>query len=75
MSVLETIREKVFHLPPPAQEEVLREVEEIEQRYRARDSDSRHRHALDEIADIVVEGLPNDFSARHDVYAHAKVED
>lgn len=68
------IREKVFHLPPPAQEEVLREVEEIEQRYRAREA-SPHRHALDEIAEIVVEGLPTDLSARHDFYAHAKVED
>ena len=33
MNVVETIREKVFHLPPKAQEEVLRQVEQIEERY------------------------------------------
>ncbi|MBV9243084.1 MAG: hypothetical protein JO314_13875 [Acidobacteria bacterium] len=74
MSVLETIREKVFHLPHRAQEEVLREVEEIEERYRGKGI-AAHRHALDEIAEVVVEGLPEDLSVRHDSYAHAKVED
>ncbi len=33
MNVVETIREKVFHLPPKAQEEVLEMVEKIEERY------------------------------------------
>ncbi len=33
MNVVETIHEKVFHLPPKAQEEVLRQVEQIEERY------------------------------------------
>ena len=33
MNVAETIREKVFHLPPKAQEEVLRQIEQIEERY------------------------------------------
>ena len=33
MNVADTIREKVFHLPPKAQEEVLRQVEQIEERY------------------------------------------
>lgn len=75
MSVAEIIREKVLHLPPRAQQEVLREVEEIEQRYRDHVHAAAPRHPLDEIAEIVVEGLPPDFSAQHDFYAHAKVED
>lgn len=33
MNVVETIRHKVFHLPPKAQEEVLDLVEQIEERY------------------------------------------
>ncbi|MFN0280185.1 MAG: hypothetical protein ACKVRN_16530 [Pyrinomonadaceae bacterium] len=33
MNVVETIWEKVFHLPPNAQEEVLRQVEQIAERY------------------------------------------
>lgn len=32
MNVVETIREKVFHLPPNAQKEVLEMVEQIEER-------------------------------------------
>ena len=35
MNVVETIREKVFHLPPKAQKEVLGIVEQIEERYHA----------------------------------------
>ena len=33
MNVVETIREKVFRLPPKAQEEVMRQVEQIEEHY------------------------------------------
>jgi len=41
MNVVETIREKVFHLPPKAQEEVLEIVEEIEERYNRSEDPSR----------------------------------
>lgn len=37
----DTIREKVFHLPPKAQEEVLRQVEQIEERYHTSEDTSR----------------------------------
>ncbi len=40
MNVVETIREKVFHLPPKAQEEVLEIVEQIEERYHTSDDPS-----------------------------------
>jgi hypothetical protein len=41
MNVVETIREKVFHLPPKAQQEVLRQVEQIEERYHTSDDPSK----------------------------------
>lgn len=41
MNVADTIREKVFHLPPKAQEEVLRQVEQIEERYHTSDDPSK----------------------------------
>ena len=37
MNVVETIREKVFHLPLKAQEEVLEIVEQFEERYQISD--------------------------------------
>jgi hypothetical protein len=40
MNVVETIREKVFHLPPKAQEEVLEIVEQIEERYHTSENPS-----------------------------------
>lgn len=41
MNMVETIREKVFHLPPSAQEEVLDIVKRIEERYHTRDDPAR----------------------------------
>ena len=38
--MVETIREKVFHLPPKAQEEVLEIIEQIEERYHTSDDPS-----------------------------------
>lgn len=79
MNVVETIREKVFHLPPKAQEEVLRQIEQIEERYHVSEvparSDGNPIHPLTQIAKIQIKGLPSDFAARHDLYCHGKLED
>lgn len=40
MNLAETISEKVLHLPPKAQEEVLEIVEQIEERYHINDEPS-----------------------------------
>lgn len=78
MNLLETIHEKIFRLPPKAQEEVLKQVEEIEERYHSSDEpkDSNGmEHPLTMIARLRVEGLPSDFASRHDFYCHGKLED
>jgi len=74
MNITETIQQKVNHLPPPAQEEVLRQVEEIEERYRAHEGSSME-HPLILLGRIRIEGLPADFAQRHDFYAHGKLEE
>lgn len=81
MSVVETIREKVFHLPPKAQEEVLRQVEQIEERYSDavnevdHNGDHSRKHPLTLIAELAVDVGVTDFAERHDFYAHGKLED
>ena len=79
MNVVETIREKVFHLPPKAQEEVLRQVEQIEERYHISEEPEKTRgtaeHPLTTIARLKIDGLPSDFASRHDFYCHGKLED
>lgn len=79
MNVVETIQKKVFHLPPKAQEEVLRHVEQIEARFHISEDPARSNdngeHPLSQIAKIRVDGLPSDFAARHDFYCHGKLED
>ena len=81
MDVIETIREKVFRLPPQAQEEVLRQVEQIEERYSNEEKGANNngtetrKHPLTLIKELAVDGLPPDFAARHDFYAHGKLED
>ena len=79
MNVVETIREKVFHLPPKAQEEVLEMIEQIEERYHISEdpaaSNGNEVHPLSQIAKIQIDGLPTDFAARHDFYCHGKMED
>ena len=79
MNVVETIREKLFHLPPKAQEEVLRQVERIEECYQTEEepanSNGSKEHPLTLIARLKVDRLPSDFSARHDFYCHGKLED
>ena len=81
MDVIETIREKVFRLPPQAQEEVLRQVEQIEERYSNEGNGANNKgtetrkHPLTLIKELAVDGLPSDFSARHDFYCHGKLED
>ena len=73
MNVVETIRQKVIHLPPKAQEEVLKIIERIEERYQAADK-KEEVHALTLLAQIRIDAPP-DFAERHDFYAHGKVED
>jgi hypothetical protein len=81
MDVVETIREKIIQLPPQAQEEVLRQVEQIEELYSHVEQDSNkngdktYKHPLTLIKEMAVEGLPSDFASRHDFYAHGKLED
>lgn len=79
MNVVEAIQKKVFHLPPDAQEEVLKQVEQIEAQYHISKTASRsngdHEHPLSKIAKIQIDGLPADFAARHDFYCHGKLEE
>ena len=81
MSVVETIREKVFHLPPKAQEEVLRQVEQIEERYHISEDhaesngNSKNTYPLRLIADLAMDVGVTDFAERHDFYANGKLED
>lgn len=81
MNVVETIQEKVFHLPPKAQEEVLEIVEQIEERYHASEGPTRsngssnHAYPLRLIADLSMDVGVTDFAERHDFYANGKLED
>ncbi len=80
MNMVETIREKVFHLPPTAQEEVLVMVEQIEERYHIETSErskeaSRNAYPLTMIADLAMDVGVTDFADRHDFYANGKMED
>ena len=81
MNVVETIREKVFHLPPKAQEEVLRQVEQIEERYHISEDPARsngsngNTHPLRLIANLAMDVGVTDFAERHDFYANGKLED
>jgi len=74
MNVTDTIQQKVIHLPPQAQEEVLRHVEELEERYQSA-RNGQKEHPLTLLARIRIDGLPSDFAERHDFYAHGKLED
>lgn len=79
MNTIETITQKVFHLPLNAQEEVLNAIEEIEKRY-ATNGDSNNEtavaaHALDLLAEIQLEDAPEDLAERHDFYANKQLED
>jgi len=73
MNVAETIQQKVYHLPPAAQQEVLEIVEEIGKRYRTKE-EKQTAHPLDLLAEIQIDAPP-DFAERHDFYAHGKLED
>ena len=77
----DTIREKVFHLPPKAQEDALRQIEQIEERYSNEENGANNnrtvarKHPLTLIKEMAVDGLPSDFASRHDFYCHGKLED
>lgn len=79
--MVETIRKKVFHLPPKAQEEVLRQVEQIEERYHISEDSaesngsSKNAYPLRLIADLAMDVGVADFAERHDFYANGKLED
>lgn len=72
MNIAETIRQKVFQLPPKAQEEVLEIVEQIENRYQTK---QKTEHPLTLIANIATDVGVTDLAERHDFYAHGKLED
>ena len=79
--MVETIREKVFHLPPKAQEEVLRQIEQIEERYSTNqdpapsNGNSKNAYPLRLIADLAMDVGVTDFAERHDFYSNGKLED
>lgn len=79
MNVIETIQDKVFHLPPKAQEEVLEIVEQIEERYQHAPAKSNGEglklHPLRMIADLATDVGVTDFAQRHDFYANGKLEE
>lgn len=79
MNTVETIHQKVLHLPPRAQEEVLDAVENIEERYKAANSESNGSsskvHPLTRILELAMDAGVSDLAERHDYYAHGKLED
>ncbi len=81
MNVVETIQDKVFHLPRAAQEEVLEMVEQIEERYHHIAEPAKTNgaglkpHPLRMIADLATDVGVADFAERHDFYANGKPED
>jgi len=79
MNVAETIQQKIVHLPPKAQEEVLEILEQIEQRYQTKQSFVEQNgevvYPLTLIAEIAIDAGVTDLAERHDFYAHGKLED
>lgn len=79
MNVVETIQQKIVHLPPRAQKEVLEIVEQIEQRYGkeeiAAEKNGAAVYPLTRIAELAVDVGVSDLAERHDLYAHGKLED
>ena len=74
MNIAETIQQKIIHLPPEAQEEVLEIVEQIEERYQAEDKNETV-HPLTLIREIAIDAGVTDLAERHDFYASGKLED
>jgi len=74
MNVVETIRQKIIHLPPQAQEEVLEIIEQIEERCQAEDK-KESVHPLTLIRELATDAGVTDLADRHDFYAHGKLED
>lgn len=74
MNVAETIQQKIVHLPPQAQAEVLEIVEQIEQRYQV-ETPEKAVHPLTLIANMAKDLGVADFAERHDFYANGKLED
>jgi len=80
MNVVDTIHDKVFHLPREAQEEILEMVEQIEERYHhvnepaGTNGSGLKRHPLRMIADLAMDVGMTDFAERHDFYANGKLE-
>lgn len=74
MNLVETIQQKVIHLPPQAQAEVLEIIEQIEERYQAADKNETV-HPLTLIRKLAIDAGVTDLAERHDFYAHGKLED
>jgi hypothetical protein len=74
MNVAETIQQKIVHLPPKAQAEVLEIIEQIEQRYQTKE-EKQTKHPLTLIAEMAIDTGVSDLAERHDFYAHNKLED
>jgi hypothetical protein len=74
MNVADTIKQKVYRLPPKAQAEVLEIVEQIEERYQTKD-EKQTAHPLTLLGDIKIDFERSDLAARHDAYAHHKAEE
>jgi hypothetical protein len=83
MNTVETIQEKVTHLPPEAQEEVLQAVVQIEERFQKEETSTESNgdktgeaiYPLTLIANLAVDVGVTDLAERHDFYAHGKLED
>lgn len=73
MNVAETIQQKVYHLPPDAQQEVLEIVEEIGKRYQTKE-EKQTAYPFVLLGEIQIDAPP-DFAERHDFYVHGKLED
>ncbi len=79
MNTIETIQEKVYHLPIKAQEEVLEVIEQIEKRYKkngtSNGQNGENEHPLTSIAKMAKDVGVSDFAERHDFYASEKLEE
>ncbi len=78
-TTVETIQQKITHLPTDAQEEVLEIVKIIEKRYTEKDKPSENlddvEYPLTTIGKIRIDFEHSDLAERHDFYAHNKLEE
>ncbi|MGI8545212.1 MAG: hypothetical protein ACR2MD_17270 [Aridibacter sp.] len=79
MNTIETIQEKVYHLPTKAQEEVLEAIEQIEKRYKENETSNGQNieieHPLTAIAKMAKDVGVSDLAERHGFYTNENLDE